>query len=960
MSGNIFDIGNILNILDGEEFDERPVTIEDFVQDENYLGLPPLSVNQYTMIKASSQIYKLSTLVNLYGYADGTKRHSQTCTEVIMQLGKGSITDSSLVWTCDYGYRKPTELMEEYGVMLKSHNGERSSSAFFSEGYDDVFVVTTEKGRQIQCNMSHMLWGWKNNVHGKSYSMRKEISEYPLASLIEGDILAVNYGYAEPVKPVEISPDVARFIGYMIGDGSFVNKGNHGYNNPMFTNSSPEVQEDFTKIVNGLGGELKEGTSGFSRWRVTVNGITSLMVSLGLVGEHNCEKNWAGWWLNLTDESLAHLIGGIWSTDGWFHVQERNGHTSVSVAAEFTSRSVAEGIHAALTRMGIVSKMSEHRRASKATYRVQISSFRDARKFARLVPVVGKDLSSIVTTSESLGINEREPSFIYGERISSVKYAGKREVFTPIVEIDHSYTANGMIHSNSGKDYCSTIACAYIVYLLLCLKDPARYYGKPPGDTIDILNIAINAAQANNVFFKGFKNRIEKSPWFQGKFETKAGHVMFEKNINVYSGHSERESWEGYNVIYVVLDEISGFALESTSGNDQSKTAQSVYDMYRASVDSRFPDYGKVVLLSFPRFKNDFIQQKYDSVIAEKETIIRSHVFKRDENAPDGVDINEFEIQWEEDRIISYLIPKTFALKRPTWEVNPTKPISDFLIPFIRDSQDALARFACMPPDAVDAFFKDRSKIEAAFSIPNGVGEGGEFAEWFQPVEGVKYFVHVDLARKRDHCAVAIGHVEKWVRPKFFGREGDVTPFVVVDAVRWWTPSKDKNVDFVEVRDYIVSLRQRKFDVKLVTFDRWNSDDMISYLNSVGMKAGILSVAKKHYDDFAIVVQEERLKGPDVKLLRDELLALRIMNNDRVDHPRSGTKDLSDAVCGAIFNAIANTPRVNDREIEVHTYDSIMGENRSATSEPDNGVIVAPKKSVPPELADWLDMMDLV
>jgi len=63
----------------------------------------------------------------------------------------------------------------------------------------------------------------------------------------------------------------------------------------------------------------------------------------------------------------------------------------------------------------------------------------------------------------------------------------------------------------SGKDYTSTIAAAYITYLLLCLKDPAVYYGKPPGDSIDILNIAINAVQANNVFFKGFKQRIEKS-----------------------------------------------------------------------------------------------------------------------------------------------------------------------------------------------------------------------------------------------------------------------------------------------------------------------------------------------------------------------------------------------------------------------------------------------------------------
>jgi len=66
----------------------------------------------------------------------------------------------------------------------------------------------------------------------------------------------------------------------------------------------------------------------------------------------------------------------------------------------------------------------------------------------------------------------------------------------------------------SGKDYTSTIACAYVVYLLLCLKDPARYYGKPPGDSIDIINIAINAVQANRVFFKGFLTRIDRCAWF--------------------------------------------------------------------------------------------------------------------------------------------------------------------------------------------------------------------------------------------------------------------------------------------------------------------------------------------------------------------------------------------------------------------------------------------------------------
>jgi len=69
----------------------------------------------------------------------------------------------------------------------------------------------------------------------------------------------------------------------------------------------------------------------------------------------------------------------------------------------------------------------------------------------------------------------------------------------------NKYTKNEVIlqlGKGSGKDFTSTVACAYIVYKLLCLKDPARYFGKPSGDAIDIINVAINAQQAKNVFFK--------------------------------------------------------------------------------------------------------------------------------------------------------------------------------------------------------------------------------------------------------------------------------------------------------------------------------------------------------------------------------------------------------------------------------------------------------------------------
>jgi hypothetical protein len=512
----------------------------------------------------------------------------------------------------------------------------------------------------------------------------------------------------------------------------------------------------------------------------------------------------------------------------------------------------------------------------------------------------------------------------------------------------------------SGKDYVSTIACAYVVYLLLCLKDPAKYYGKPPGDSIDIINIAINAVQANRVFFKGFTTRIERAPWFQGQYDAKANSIEFDKAITVHSGHSQRESWEGYNVLIVFLDEISGFDIESTSGNEQAKTAGAIYRMYRASVDSRFPDYGKVILLSFPRYKNDFIQQRYNEVVAEKETVFRSHQFKIDNDLPDDIEENKFTIEWEEDHIIAYNIPKVFALKRPTWEVNPTRKIEDFTIAFYSDPVDALSRFACMPPDAMDAFFKSREKIEAAFNNPNsGVDEGGRFAEWFQPDEDKMYFVHVDLAQKHDHCAVALSHVESWVSMKIADKMTNAAPKVIIDAVRWWTPTSDKSVDFSEVKDYILQLRQRGFNLRLVTFDRWNSFDLMNELKVYGINTEILSVAKKHYEDFAMVVTEERVHGPRIELLTDELLQLRIIKG-KVDHPRKGSKDLADAVCGAIYNSIAHTPKDLNKEIEIYNYSSFEHDDDERVKPRVGGIIEAPRKTMPEDMAQALDRISAI
>jgi hypothetical protein len=522
------------------------------------------------------------------------------------------------------------------------------------------------------------------------------------------------------------------------------------------------------------------------------------------------------------------------------------------------------------------------------------------------------------------------------------------------------YTKNEIIlqlGKGSGKDFTSTVACSYIVYKLLCLKDPARYFGKPSGDAIDIINVAINAQQAKNVFFKGFKSKIERSPWFAGKFYAKADSIEFDHSITVYSGHSERESHEGLNLILAVLDEISGFAQEIGTGNDQGKTADNIYKAFRASVDSRFPDLGKVALLSFPRFPGDFISQRYDAVIADKDVVTKTHKFIMNPDLPEETEGNSFEISWDEDTILNYKFPGMFALKRPTWVVNPTRSVDDFKLAFYTDLGDAMQRFACVPSFSSDAFFKQREKVQGAMTIRNPIDQFRRFDETFKPDPNKKYYVHADLAQRHDKCAVAIAHVEKWVSVQVMKDYEQVVPVVIVDAVAWWEPKKEGPVNLSEVKQWIQNLRRQGFDLGMVSFDRWQSFDIQNELKSVGIRTETVSVAKKHYEDMAMLIYEDRLAMPMIDLLFEELTELKIMKNNRVDHPRKSSKDLADAVCGAIFGAISHTPRDLNLEVEVHTWSDAT---KIANKERQDLLESNRKEEMPEDVRDFLDSFNLI
>jgi hypothetical protein len=494
------------------------------------------------------------------------------------------------------------------------------------------------------------------------------------------------------------------------------------------------------------------------------------------------------------------------------------------------------------------------------------------------------------------------------------------------------YTQNEVIcqlGKGSGKDHCARIALAYTVYLLHCLRDPLGYYGKANGIYIDLLNLAVNAQQAQRVFFEPFKNLLLGSPWFNEQgFEPRVSEIFFfSRPVRCFSGHSESEGWEGYEVMTVILDEISAFKTDNElKGDVRSKgSASAIYNMSKLSVMSRFPEIGKCILLSFPRYKGDFIQQRYDGSIEKNE-------------------------------------PKTWAIKAATWEVNPTIERHQLESEYIRNPVEARARFECEPPHMEDAFFRDADLVRSAFNFgEDPLDEDGAYKKWFNGSDNYTRFIHVDLALKRDRAALAMVHCPG-LKEINTGLGVERLPVLNVDLVKSWEAKPGAEINFASIRGLIIDLC-RRFSVAIVSFDQWQSVEMIQSLKGMGINADFHSVKKTDYDTLMTSIYDKRLRGYwNHILVEDELLKLKLLNGTKIDHPTSGSKDLADSVAGAVFQSVQHIQI--DQEIEIEFGMFSQEEFESEYDEADVRIkkdLTSDKlesdDGIPEDIMNWLDLV---
>ncbi len=486
---------------------------------------------------------------------------------------------------------------------------------------------------------------------------------------------------------------------------------------------------------------------------------------------------------------------------------------------------------------------------------------------------------------------EYEPASVR-EFIVEPEYLGLGDEAHPVIVdvleelLDGDYNEAALCWGiGAGKSYTASLAILYLLHRTLCLTDPQRHYGIGSGSTISFLNMAPNAQQAKRVVFGEMLSKVRSSPWFMERYEPKMldRELRFPKNVVVISGNSAETYPLGYNVLGAVIDEAS-WLLESRGG--QRDSAEEIYNALQRRIRSRFLDRGLLVMISSPRHRGDFLERKIDEARAN---------------------------------------PQVYASRMATWEVKPESTYcgetfecaglrvpTEYRAEFKRNERRALRDLAARPAESFAPFFPDASVLERAIDpgMSHPFDAAGRLLGGWSPGDGEPRYVHVDLALRKDACGIAMAHCEP-------GEHGADRPIAVVDLMLQLLPPPEGEIELAHVRDLILQMVSQGAAIAQVSFDGYQSADSRQILSRHGLDVALVSVDRtpEAYETLKGLLNEGRARWYRYEPVLRECKGLELLQGTKVDHRSGGSKDVADAVAGAVSEAVGNW---RTREIQGH------------------------------------------
>lgn len=528
-------------------------------------------------------------------------------------------------------------------------------------------------------------------------------------------------------------------------------------------------------------------------------------------------------------------------------------------------------------------------------YPVDLLTFFKSEKFLNETPYEGKQTELLETLNK----------IIWWKLTGNEKYCEEdlREVLEAII----------LFGKGSGKDFLISGFMAYMAYLLCCMSDPHEFLSFGKDEPIDLINVAINSNQANEVFFKKLKARLRNCSWFKevkhrqptayNEFQVMRNKIRFYKNITCHSAHSEAEAYEGFNPLIVIFDEYGGYAPEN---------AKNGYDILKTSASTRYGTKYLLIFISYPRSENCPMYTKYKEALKDTSGTM-----------------------WH--------------ITGATWEVNLKVKREDIEKQYEDDPETMEMMIECKPPSHSEGLFKFPERIDEVTmwgrhaqnqdlvieeTVTKRTLANGEEKHFIGlQLHNLRldpqytYYLGGDCGVTEDSYVLCLGHGEP-VEAQVVENGEVITKWInkpIEDLILEWRPNKKERlpVDLLNVADIIEQICQQVY-VKKALFDKFNSAETVQRLISYGVDAEDKAFSNpfqlKIYQNGKSLIYggnvqllDYKPKNPKICPPNEELKAVKLINGNKIDHDNKigdklVGKDFSDARMSFIWLCSSDPP----------------------------------------------------
>lgn len=469
-----------------------------------------------------------------------------------------------------------------------------------------------------------------------------------------------------------------------------------------------------------------------------------------------------------------------------------------------------------------------------------------------------------------------------------------------------------------GKSTVASIALCYMVHWLLCLKDPQDFFNLLPGSRIAAMMMSTSERQARQVIFSDIKARIDNSPWFKANYPYDPkfrNQIRFPKDIWVIPGDSSETTFEGYNILCGVIDEI-----DSHKVTKEKDYAEQGFTTIYSRMTSRFGDRGFVFCVGQTKYEGSFASRHYEEMKEDPDSYavklaLWDSIGWENFLLPDGTR-NSFYYDIRRKKMITkdmgdlmggtaegeHLIEVPNAYRRD-FDNNPEKALRD-LAGIPPATQSPFISLDYKIEDSRDLWKRMAQEVWSTDEWP--VDPDGRIERWFGAPNSVARACHIDIGITSDALGFAMGHSTGTVDVN-----GEQKPLIFIDMVYRLVAPPGGQIELSMIRQLLYRLRDDlNFRFKMITLDSYQSTDMMQQLRRARFRSDLLSVDKTvvpYYDlrealyegrlAMPMVLSRLRPSDPPVDVLRKELVELQDLGL-KIDHPPNGSKDLADALAG--------------------------------------------------------------